>query len=115
MGQEILRGRDSYQIGFVPKNKYAFTWTGEAFIDATEFQPVRVFTRLSRQVPFGTNVSGIGYDIEYKRQEDGTWFPTSYGTEYELQLFFHIKRTVSVSMDTYFEHLRKAPVSDTAK
>jgi hypothetical protein len=90
------------------------SWTGEAFIDTTDFQPVRVFTSLPRRVPFvvrtvlGTNASGIGYEVEYKEQEDGTWFPTSYGTEYELHLFFHLHRTVSVSMETVFEHLVKA-------
>jgi hypothetical protein len=95
------------------RTKDAFTWTGEAFIDAIDFQPVRVFTSQSQRLPFvvrtvlGTNVSGIGYDIEYKRREDGTWFPISYGTEYELHLFFHFNRTVSVSMDTLFEHVKK--------
>jgi len=109
MGQEILRGRDAYRVGFVPKNKNAFAWTGEAFVDAADFQPVRVFTRLSRHVPFtervmlGTNATGFGYDLEYGRQGDGAWFPISYGTEYELQLFFRIRRTVSVTMDTSFE------------
>ena len=118
MGEEILQGRNAYHIGFVPKSKNAFTWTGEAFIDAADFQPVRVFTSLPRRLPFvtrtvlGTNVSGIGYDIEYKRQEDGTWFPTSYGMEYELHLFFHLNRAVSVSMDIFFEHVVKPPQSD---
>jgi hypothetical protein len=55
----------------------------------------------------GTNVSGIGYELDYKPQEDGNWFPTSYGTEYELHLFFHINRTVSVSMDMSFEQSGK--------
>jgi hypothetical protein len=27
MGEEILPGRKAYHIGFVPKNKNAFTWT----------------------------------------------------------------------------------------
>jgi hypothetical protein len=113
MGEEILPGRKAYHIGFVPKNKNAFTWTGEAFIDAPDSQPVKVFTSLLRRLPFvmrtmaGTNVSGIGYDGEYKRQEDGTWFPTGYGMEYELHLFFHLNRTVSVSMDTFFVHVVK--------
>jgi hypothetical protein len=51
----------------------------------------------------GTNATGFGYDLEYGRQGDGAWFPISYGTEYELQLFFRIRRTVSVTMDTSFE------------
>ena|SRR5215469_3830969 len=120
IGQDLLRGRAAYHIGFVPKDKNSFSWAGEAFIDTTDFQPVRVFTRLSRRVPFfvrsmGWNVSGIGYELDYKRQEDGNWFPTSYGTEYGLRLFFHINRTVSVSMDTSFEHVRTTVISEPAK
>jgi hypothetical protein len=108
IGQEVVKGRDAYRIAFVPKNKDAFDWAGEALIDAADFQPVRVFTKLSRHVPFlvrslGTDVSGMGYELDYKRQEDGNWFPASYGSEYELHLFFHIKRIVAVSMDTSFE------------
>jgi len=53
----------------------------------------------------GTNLSGIGYELEYKRQEDGSWLPVSYGSEYELQLFFHAKRTVAISMDVAFERM----------
>src|SRR6266404_8754200 len=30
MGEEILQGRNAYHIGFVPKDKNAFIWTGEA-------------------------------------------------------------------------------------
>jgi len=109
IGRETLRERDVYHVAFTPKNKTILAWAGEAFIDATDFQPVRVFTNLSQGVPFavrtfaGTDISGFGYNVEYKRQEDGIWLPSSYGTEYGLRLFFHINRTVSVSMDTSFE------------
>ncbi len=113
IGRETLRERDVYHVAFTPKNKSMLAWAGEAYIDATDLQPVRVFTNLSRRVPFavrtvlGTDISGFGYNIEYKRREDGKWLPTSYGTEYELRLFFHINRTVSVSMDTLFQNLEK--------
>jgi hypothetical protein len=108
IGQEVVRGRDAYRIAFVPKTENWLNWAGEAFIDTSDFQPIRVFTKLSRPVPFfvrslGSNVSGFGYELDYKRQEDGSWFPTSYGSEYELHLLFHIHRTVAVSMDTSFE------------
>ena len=109
LGRETVQGRDAYHISFKPKDKDSLTWAGEAFIDVTEFQPLRVFTNLSRHVPFavrtvlGTDISGFGYNIVYARQHDGSWFPTSYGTEYELRLFFHVSRAVSVSMDSSFE------------
>lgn len=109
IGQEMVRGRNSFHIGFTPKSKNTLAWAGEAFIDATDFQPITVFTKLSRSIPFlvrsmGTNLAGIGYELDDTRQEDGDWFPISYGTEYEVRLFFHIHRTVSVSTDTSFEH-----------
>jgi hypothetical protein len=112
MGQETLRGRDVYHIGFMPKDANPLSLSGEAFIDTADLQPVRVFTNLTRRVPFvvrtalGTDVSGFGYNIEYKRLEDGNYLPASYGTEYEIRLLFHINRTVSVSMETSFERER---------
>jgi len=108
LGRETVGGRDAYHISFSPNNKNSFVWAGEAFIDATDFQPLRVFTNLSRRVPFtvrimlGTDMPGFGYNVVYKRQPDGSWFPSSYGTEYNLRLFFR-SRAVSVLMDTIFE------------
>src|SRR5215472_9326695 len=77
---------------------------GEAFVDAGDFQPIRVFTKLSRRVPFfarnvvGTNLSGFGYELDYRRQDGGIWFPVTYGAEYELRLLFRIHRNISISM-----------------
>ena len=116
LGRETVQGRDVYHISFRPKNKNSFIWAGEAFIDATDFQPLRVFTNLSRQVPFtvrtmlGTDISGFGYNVVYKRQQDGSWFPSSYGTEYNLRLFFR-SRSVSVLMDTTFEPAESFPTT----
>jgi hypothetical protein len=103
-----------YHIGFLPKTKNIFAWTGEAYIDVSDFHTIRVFTNLSQRVPFvvrtvlGTDVSGFGYNVAYQPQQDGTWLPASYGTEYELRLFFRTNRTVSISMDTSFESPQKS-------
>ena len=51
LGQEVEAGRDVYHIAFAPKDKGEPTWAGEAFIDAAELQPVRVFTKMSRRIP----------------------------------------------------------------
>jgi len=105
IGQEVMAGRNAYHIGFVPKNKEMFDWAGEAFVDAGDFQPIRVFTKLSRRVPFfarnvvGTNLSGFGYELDYRRQDGGIWFPVMYGAEYELRLLFRIHRNISISME----------------
>jgi hypothetical protein len=104
LGQEVQDGRSVYHIGFRPKDKNDISWAGEAYIDASEFQPVQVFTKLSRRIPFGvrvllgTDVPGIGFTVTYKRQEDGVWFPATFGTEFRIHALFFINRDVSVSL-----------------
>jgi hypothetical protein len=111
LGQEIEQGRNVYHIAFRPKDKDEITWAGEAYIDGAEFQPVRVFTRLSRRIPFGvrtflgTDLPGIGFNVVYKRQEDGVWFPETFGTEFRLHVLFFINREVTVSLqNSGFQH-----------
>lgn len=105
LGQEVQEGRNVYHIGFRPKDKNEITWAGEAYIDAAEFQPVRVFTKLSRRIPLavrtllGTDVPGVGFNVVYKRQEDGVWFPATFGTEFRIRALFFINRQVSVSLE----------------
>lgn len=111
LGQETLAGRDVYHISFRPKDKDEITWAGEAYIDAGEFQPVRVFTKLSRRIPFGvrtflgTDLPGLGFNVVYKRQEDGVWFPATFGTEFRIHAVFFINRQVSIALENSgFEH-----------
>ena len=105
LGQEVQEGRSVYHIAFRPKDKSDITWAGEAYIDAAEFQPVRVFTKLSRRIPFavrtllGTDLPGLGFNVVYKRQEDGVWFPATFGTEFRLHAVFFINRDISVSLE----------------
>jgi hypothetical protein len=111
LGQETQDGRSVYHIGFGPKDKQDITWAGEAFIDGEDFQPVRVFTKLSRRLPLavrtmlGTDVPGVGFNVVYKRQPDGVWFPISFGTEFRLRVLFFLNRDITVAMtNTAFEH-----------
>jgi hypothetical protein len=111
LGQEMHEGRSVYHIGFRPKDNNEITWAGEAYIDAAEFQPVRVFTKLSRRIPFmvrtmlGTDVPGVGFNVVYKRQEDGVWFPATLGTEFRIHALFFINRQVSIALEnSRFEH-----------
>lgn len=105
LGEEVQEGRNVYHIGFRPKDKGDITWAGEAYIDAAEFQPVRVFTKLSRRIPFmvrtmlGTDVPGIGFNVVYKRQEDGVWFPVTFGTEFRIRAVFFINRNISLALE----------------
>jgi hypothetical protein len=111
IGQEMQQERSVYHLGFGPKDQKDIDWAGEAFIDALDFQPVRVFTKLSRRIPFmvrtlfGTDVPGIGFDVHYQRQADGVWFPISFGTEFRLHVLFFLNRDISISLEnSAFEH-----------
>jgi len=111
LGQETLQGRNVYHISFRPKDKDEITWAGEAYIDAEEFEPVRVFTKLARRIPLiirtllGTDLPGIGFNVVYHRQPDGVWFPATFGTEFRIRAVFFINRQVSVSLEnSAFEH-----------
>jgi hypothetical protein len=64
---EPLKGRKCYHIAFTPRDDEDTDWAGEAYIDAQEFQPIYVFTKMSRRLPFGvrtllgTDFPGIGF------------------------------------------------------
>jgi hypothetical protein len=113
LGPEVEAGRSVYHIAFAPKDEEEPTWAGEAFIDVAEFQPVRVFTRMSRRIPLLVrtmwfDLPGFGFNVVYKRLEDGVWFPSSFGTEFQMQfgpLFFFNNRDISISLqNSGFEH-----------
>jgi len=33
---------------------------------------------------------GFGFDVVYKRQEHGVWFPSTFGTEFQMHAFGNI-------------------------
>jgi hypothetical protein len=111
IGQQMQQGRSVYHLDFGPKDAKDIDWAGEAFIDAADFQPVRVFTKLSRRIPFlvrtmlGTDLPGIGFDVHYLRQPDGAWFPISFGSEFRLHVLFFLHRDISIALEnSSFEH-----------
>lgn len=111
LGQEVQQGRSAYHISFQPKEKDDVPWAGEVYVDAAEFEPVRVFTKLAQRVPLmirtllGIDVPGIGFDVIYQRQADGVWFPATVGTEFRIRAKFVVNRQVSVSLEnSAFEH-----------
>jgi hypothetical protein len=93
-GQQKMNGRDVYRVSFRPKDKNDFDWKGEAFIDVHEFEPVVVYTEMSRKIPLavrtllGTNLPGLGFSVTYDREPDGVWFPVSFGTEFRMRVLF---------------------------
>jgi hypothetical protein len=114
LGQEVEAGRNVYHIAFAPKDEDEPTWAGEAFIDAAEFQPIRVFTKMSVRLPLLVrkmwfDLPGFGFNVVYQRQEDGVWFPSSFGTEFQMQFgpMFFSNRDISISLkNSGFEHKR---------
>jgi len=108
---ELFEGRQAYHIAFTPKDDEDTDWAGEAYIDALEFQPIYVFTKLAQPLPFGvrkflgTDLPGIGFAVHYRRQDDGVWFPASLGSEFRIRALFFFNRTMTVSLENRdFEH-----------
>jgi hypothetical protein len=108
----IANGRPAYRIRFKPKDSGDIGWAGETIIDKEEFQPVSVYTRLSKRLPLfvrallGTDVPGLGFNTHYRRLEKDVWFPDSFGTEFRLRALFFINRTITVSMENKnFKHV----------
>jgi hypothetical protein len=109
-GRQTMNGRDVYHVSFRPKDKNEFDWKGEAFIDTHEFEPVVVYTEMSRKIPLavrtllGTNLPGLGFSVTYDREPDGVWFPVSFGTEFRMRVLFFIARDFSMSLsNAHFE------------
>ena len=124
-GEETVNGRRVYRIHFFPRDKHVWKgdnppWAGEALIDAQDFQPVRVYTKLSHHLPLfvrtvlGTSLPGLGFNVEFHRFDEGVWFPVSFGTEFRLRVLFFIKRDISISLrNSGFEHVHvKSKVLD---
>ena len=111
VGEEMMDGRAAYRVAFRPKDRDEVAWAGEAWIDKADLEPIYVITKLSRKVPFfvrtmmGTDLPGLGFSVHYRRQSDGAWFPTSFGTEFGLRILFFLNREVSISLENRgFEH-----------
>ncbi|MEJ2008497.1 MAG: hypothetical protein P8Z30_10145, partial [Acidobacteriota bacterium] len=97
IGEETLEGRKVYRIRFRPKDRKDIDWAGEADIDAEEFEPVDVFTKLSRRLPFAIRtflvaLPGLGFNVQYERQPDGVWFPATFGTEFRIRVLIFYRR-----------------------
>lgn len=102
-GEQVVDGRKAYRVRFRPKDRHDISWSGEALIDEEEYQPVSVYTKLSRRVPMavrvllGTDLPGLGFSVRYQRVEKDVWFPASFGAEFRLHVLFFLTRDVSIS------------------
>ena len=119
-GQTNYKGRPVYRIAFRPGEKakglciqipdeangcQQRPWKGEVLVDVEDLQPARIDTSLARGIPWavrtflGTNVRQIGFSISYVRVAEGVWFPSTYGTEFHLDVLWFYKRTIALSLE----------------
>ena len=102
IGQERMNGRNVFHIAFRPKDKDTSNWKGEAYIDDEAFEPVVVSTEMAEQLPFavhtllGTSLPGLGFTVTYEPQADGTWFPSTFGTEFKIHVLFFFSREIVI-------------------
>ncbi len=114
LGREDYRGRPAYRIRFEPPQDSpedsgdggsCGAWKGEALIDAADYQPISIETKLAWKIPgmvkvlLGTNIEGLGFSVSYSRFADGVWFPVSYGAEFHVRAVFFYARNMSVSLE----------------
>lgn len=117
IGEKTIKDRTAYEIEFRPTNPRDFGWKGEALIDKEEFQPVSVYTRLSRKLPgavrtvLGTDVPGLGMNIQYTRVDRDIWFPATYGTEFGVRAVFLFNRKFAESTEN--SNFRRVDVKST--
>lgn len=106
-GTREYRGRKVYEIAFEPKPEgwdEGTPWAGTILVDAEDYQPALVSSRLAKGIPFavrtllGTNLKGLGFQLRYERFDEGLWFPVSYGSEFEVKALFFYKRRIAFSM-----------------
>ncbi len=103
---EDYRGKPAYRISFEPKKngEDEAAWKGTALIDATDYQPIWVATKLAFKIPMmvkvllGTNVEGLGFSVSYQKFSGGVWFPVSYGGEFHVRAVFFYARNMSISL-----------------
>lgn len=108
-GTREYRGRTVYEIAFEPKREsgdeeQGTPWAGTILVDADDYQPALVSSRLAKGIPFavrtllGTNLKGLGFQLRYERFDTELWFPVSYGAEFEVKALFFYKRRIAFSM-----------------
>ena len=73
---KTYRGRTVHRIEFRPKDRSDYGWKGEALIDAEEFEPLSISTKLSRGIPTAVKVL-LGTDLKSAFNSSGYLSPTS--------------------------------------
>lgn len=119
-GETTIKDRRAYDIRFEPLVHQGVCvdsnldpppegcfrpWKGKVWVDAEEYQPIRIDTQLAKGIPWdvrvlmGINIRQLGFSLTYQRVADGVWFPATYGTEFSITVFWGYKRTITMSME----------------
>ena len=106
-GCRVLAGQPAYLLRFEPRRDgdgETKPWAGEAYVDAEEFQPRLVSTRLAWNVPaavrilLGISIRQLGFSVTFEKAGEGLWFPASYGTEFGLRVLFGYRRNITMNV-----------------
>ena len=108
-GKEEYRGRQAFRIAFEPRKgetswDHGTPWAGEVLVDAQDYEPIHVTTRLAKGLPvlvttvLGTNLRGLGFTLSYEKFDEGIWFPVKYGAEFEVKALFFYKRKIAIAL-----------------
>jgi hypothetical protein len=103
------KGRPAYKIAFEPLASKDVCihvgddgnvcedkpWKGDAWVDVEDLQPMRIDTQLGRKIPW---LKQLGFSVSYDRVAPGVWFPSTYGTEFQVDVLFLYKRTITLSL-----------------
>ncbi len=109
LGTQRVAGVEAYRVQFDPKKEQEWgdtsPWAGEVLVHPEDFQPMRVTTKFATHIPgwvkvvFGVNIKQLGFNVTYKRLEDGLWFPHTFGTEFHFRIFFGYARNITFSLE----------------
>lgn len=132
-----VQGRPVHRIGFEPRKKEnclvlgddddegddeddcTTAWKGEAWVDTEDLQPVRLFSDSTFRMPravkmfLGTNLQQVGFNVNYVRVAPGVWFPSSYGSEFRVDVLFKYKRVITLSLES--KEFQKAGADSTIR
>lgn len=100
---------EAFRISFEPKKEEDWEdsspWAGEVLVHPDEFQPLRVSTRFATGIPgwvkvvFGISIKQLGFNVTYKKVDEGLWFPHTFGTEFHIRVLFGYARDITFNLE----------------
>lgn len=119
--EETVNGRRCYVLDGTPRPDYVPInrdtevlkgMRGRLWVDAEEFQWVKVHAEVFRPVKFGLFIAevqpGTEFTLEMEPVGDGLWMPARFGKDVKAQVLFFWNRNSS-EHDTYSDYRRTTP------